>query len=814
MIKLILYSLLMFFCVTTYAQTYEEWSFEDYHDPSTNILKSGLLNEYAPNGIAFTPQGEFHILIVCAGFGTPYDDYSCGNWATGIDTTPDWVNDKSTFYNQSSDFATYSSLNNPHNISRFYYEMSQQDFELLADVYPNRINIDPTGSTNWGSLTRKVFEQMKVEDPNFDWSPYDNRTNYPNYGSDNSNSQPDSIPDFVVVLFRYNAGWSNQPISGMNTWAGSQGGYAALSGLSGFDYNGYTFHSDGGYTHCSGTSSMFGLFIHEVAHSVFDCPHYGGANSVVGRYFYGQTGWGMMNLGSGSFSSALGWERWYLDWIELTSNGVSTDIKQKADLSSNGEYILGDFITTGDVIRVKVPNGTGNNQYLWLENHQGMSIFDNRGWQNDGCSNPLPNSPRGIVAYIESIHDDKNAPFSFWSDTHTANGIKIINPNGSFDYLFGSASTPCNLWGNQIYNLTENRTAPMSGQTRTEFLRFDLNSDNSIYVNSNVNSTSPKNEQHWVAQRNGIYYLDLIGGDISFDQGDKMGISENSLIINRPIYNYSTRQLSPYYLNGISVTVLQEYSNGDVRIKIEYDDVDIDKEINWSGDIVLTDITQTINPDLNIMSGSTLRLLKGQTANRHTKLNGAFVNPTQMSCQENSLLKLNSTSFLVIEDESSLILESGSTLEVEDEAIVYVKTGGSLQVNSGATVNIKGNGKVIVECNGNLCIMSGASIELEDSNSTFNLLSGANIEDGCLTDFSGVVSGNGSIQTFSSQTLTNLTINSDQNYYGTNITTSNVTVTGNDTDVQIEAEDVIFSSILEVQLGATLTVYTYANTCN
>ncbi len=150
------------------AQTGNEWFFEDYH--SSISTKSASITTYVPNGNAFTPKGDMRILVICAGFGEPYDNYDCGNWDTGVTTLPDWVNDKSTFYNQNSDFATYASQNNNQNVSRFYHEMSMQQFSLVADIYLTRVNINPTGSTVWSGLTRKVFEKMKADDPNFDWS--------------------------------------------------------------------------------------------------------------------------------------------------------------------------------------------------------------------------------------------------------------------------------------------------------------------------------------------------------------------------------------------------------------------------------------------------------------------------------------------------------------------------------------------------------------------------------------------------------------------------------------------------------------------
>lgn len=809
--KYILFLILYFFCIVTYAQTDNPWFFEDYYFPPEEE-KSASTTKYTPHGEAFTPKGDMRILVVCAGFGSPYDSYECGSWNTGSTALPDWADDKSTFYNQNSDFTTYSYMNNNQNISRFYYEMSKESFRLVADVYPTRININPSGATNWGDMTRKVFEKMKADDPNFNWSVYDNRENYPDYEFDSSNSQSDNIPDYVIVLFRYNPGWSNQPISGMKYWPGSYGGYSILHGLDGFNYNGYTFHSSGGYTHCSGVSSMYGLFIHEVAHSVFNCPHYAYANSIVGKYFYGQVGWGMMSLGFGAFGSALGWERWYLDWIDLESNGVNSDIEDEGDLPTNGEFILRDFITTGDVIRIKIPNGTGKNQYLWLENHIGTSIFDDRGWTNDGCSNPLPSSPEGLVAYIESINDDKGVQDII---VIGANAIKYIHPNGNSDYSFGSSSSPCNLWGNLIYDLTEGQENPISGQNRAELIRSDLNNNNEIYVHEHYNSTSPKNEQHWVTKRDGNYTYDFIGYEINFEIGQKLGMATNPALTNRPIYDKSNNQLSPFYLNGISVSILQEYSNGNIKIKVEYNDVDIEDDIRWAGTIYLPDITGNSNADVNILTGNTLLIDKSQTANRHTKVNGEFINPTEFYCQDNSLFKLNSSSTLIIDNESSFVLESGSELEVNDGAVVYIKAGAEFEVRNGATVTVKGDGKIIVECNGVFCVQSGASINLQDENSFINFLSGHVIGTGCLSSFSGVLSGNGSINVFSNNVLSNLTISSDSYYFGTEISASNITITGSGTDVIFDISDnVTIPSNFEVQSGTTFKVEVNENSCN
>jgi len=106
----------------------------------------------------------------------------------------------------------------------------------------------------------------------------------PYYSFDNSASPvADNKPDFLIIAYRYNTSWSPQPVAGMAGWNGSGGGYSASSGLDAETYGNYTF--DGcGFTACV-PSSFSATFIHETGHSMFDAPHYGGANGIVGNYF-------------------------------------------------------------------------------------------------------------------------------------------------------------------------------------------------------------------------------------------------------------------------------------------------------------------------------------------------------------------------------------------------------------------------------------------------------------------------------------------------------------------------------------------------
>jgi hypothetical protein len=177
--------------------------FEDYHE--YEVLQKNTRTETfsIPNGKVFTPKGDIRALIICAGFGEPYDSWTCPNWPAGTNTLPNWANNPEYMYSNYSDFNTYASSNHNRNFSRYYYEMSGQQFRFLAEVFPNRINIDPTNVESWAAANRKVLDNMKNQYPNFDWSPYDNRENYPDFTFDNSITSADSVVDFLIIVYRY-----------------------------------------------------------------------------------------------------------------------------------------------------------------------------------------------------------------------------------------------------------------------------------------------------------------------------------------------------------------------------------------------------------------------------------------------------------------------------------------------------------------------------------------------------------------------------------------------------------------------------------
>jgi hypothetical protein len=762
---------------------------------SVKTLKSTLINYYMPYGGVFTPKDDLRALIIFASFGDPYDQRYIESWPSNS-TYPNWAtSENKPFYSTEAEFDNSSSDMNHRSVSKFYYDMSNPDhrFRLFVDFYPDRIIIDPNTCSRWRDANTAVFQELSSLDPEFDWSIYDTRKNFPNYINSSSIGDPDSMPDFIIICYRYTHEWKDFPFT--DPICINCNGFSSLVRNSGTVSNGYTI-SSAGFTYITGYTDPTHMFIHETGHSLYEAPHYNGNNNVAGPFFYVPiAGWGMMSLNT--FTSALGWERWILDWVpDISASGVSTDIKTSADLNANGIYTLRDYISTGDVIRVKIPSDPSENQYLWIENHQGNSIFDNNFNAPTFCSAPVPDPPRGIMAYVESISDDK----AVLVNIQKGNPIRFINADGNYDFNFDpTILTPQYAYcGNVTFDFTKAQANPIGGQNIGEKIRNDYPKmdtagnifppDGIIDYDDDYNIPVPGNEQSPIIVYNGNTSVDYImGKNSAFAIGQKAGMAENPCIMNIPRYNNTNGGnrpygMAPYYINGISFKILSINGSGDISVQIKLNDVDMNKNTRWTGtSIILQDITGNSNPDVNVLSNVTINLDKSGTPNKTTHTTaGDFINPTIFTCASNSLFKMQINSKVNISNASALILESGSTYEINDGATLTIKSGSTLQVKSGANLLIKGSGRIEVESGGYICIENGAIITLQNTLSAINLrpdyhlgVNTAVLPDPgtCISTYSQIsFSGSGSVHIFEADVyVQNIIITSDKYYAGNNI---------------------------------------------
>ena len=705
--------------------------------------------KYIANGKVFTPKDTLRALVVFVSYGEPYDSQYVPGWPEDSEF-PLWIQ-RSPFYKDISEFSNnIFSDTNRFSVSNFYYQMSNGTFKLMADYYPHRVVVNVESRDQWRDIHRKALQQIS---DSINWSLYDNRTNLPNYHYDNSISQPDNIIDYVIFCHRFSKDWPQKPSNRLSN--------VDANGISTTDVyvlynigNGY-FLNICGFTFITGGNDIFGTFVHELGHELYDGPHYAGGNGVVGEYFYEpNAGWGMMRL-SQNRSCALGWERYILDWVpQISAMGQSSDIKSNSDLSNNdGIFILRDFITTGDAIRIQVPSDNGRYQYLWLENHQCKSTFDgnlNRGYY---CNTPIEEYKRGLVAYVETYSHVKE----FHIDTLVkhVNGIRWLSRNGDYDFGFEEEPIyPDALCYNKTYPFYRRKSNNIGGQSVGEAIRQDFNNDGYIQYNEGMvtyNIASNENEPVVQLDNDESTAKYFTGTGMQFQVGDKVGIARNPCVRNIPTYNKNTLKMGDYFLNGISFEILRQNLDGSMIVKVRLDDVAIDKDVRWAaGSIVLTNITKDSRPDVNILSSVTVDIDKSGTPNRHknpanpnqtSSTIDDFITPTTFTCREGSYFKQEGGSTVNVINSSTLVIEDGATYELGDRAVLNIEQTGSLIVRNGATLHVKEAGHVEIKNGAYVCIENGANIVLDDTLSMVNLRPGyinglntalnGNLECGC-----------------------------------------------------------------------------------
>jgi hypothetical protein len=750
---------------------YPSGSFDCFPVTSIRATSKGATTQggntgYNPNGQAITARGELRVLIVYAGFTNDISQdapgYNSGTWPQKdpshlVDGTSFPANPGGGFYTSASQF---SSSATDQTLSNFYYQMSQfsgNPLRMYAVVFPKRINIpaDDATSGNLGFITytQQVLNKLQ-SDPdtrNFNFSQVDRRQGTPNFQSDNSVVATDGIIDYVIVVWR-NAG---KPF-GLNVapYAGS-GGFASVGYVSNIpSADGKAYQISTGFTHTLGMEGVSApLFAHEFAHTFYSSPHYFNANGVVGHNLYSTEGPGMMGYFR-TFFAANAWERWFNGWVDLKAgaNGTNTDIQGPASLTpTSGQYTLRDYVTTGDVMRILIPNTT---QYLWLENHQGYSVFDNRvDFVMDGQnpSQPFRPAPRGILAMVENASDSRNTPLSAFED-QGVNGLKVLSAQGNFDYTPSASTADYNghFFGNQLYNFTNPIANPFGGENQITRHRFDSNNDGQIDWNpTQGNDGGLRNEMQFSVVKNGAFEDGVLGPDVTFNTvGQKMGISYNPAIFIHQPYDNATKKLSSIALNGLSVELLSKASNGDITVKVRYDDVAVVQNTRWTGDLRLVDVAGADRGyDLVITPFQTLTIDKSGTPNRTTKtVANDFINPTSLVCTNGSAAEIGYGANLIVQGTgTALTLQTGSTMTTAPNSKFTVKAGSLLDLQSGSGLTIQG--QLLIEPGGTLVVRNGARLTIGNtvdvqagayicteasaaitinSGSRFNISSGAN----------------------------------------------------------------------------------------
>ncbi|MCS7076202.1 MAG: hypothetical protein NZ455_05820 [Bacteroidia bacterium] len=558
-----------------------------------------------------------------------------------------------------------------HNFTQFFKEMSLGRLCILGETYPELVRVQkPQNISSFYELNGIVVDSInqrlkKPNPPKIHFEKMDKWRNGSPYLP--KQKEQDNVIDFVFFIYR----------NGEHTkFIGAQGGVVSTCARS---ISGKQFGN--GFTLANGISENYPrmLLTHEFGHNLLGDNTYhsaGGAhswNDARGEYnfrFTSTSGWGLLGaLCSDVFNCINAWDRWRLGWL---GNFYDLDKTKGTQIIT-----LRDFVTTGDALRIKLPNIPVQNhndilqgiqdQYLWLENHQKISLFDQKNFEPLYCNDVgnfkfVDNLKKGIYIFQQigrnSLSDPNAQP--------TEDYIRFLSAEGNFDYKLGNIRRFC--YGQEPHVLIPDQPNPLTGFNDLDKQKHEIDG---------VLKLCPV----YIKQVNGIdTVIWAQRGDErdAWQEGDRIAIDTN------PSTASFARYYLPYakcvernyiYLNGLSIKVLKQHENGDITLEVRFDDFDIRNDVRWCGKIVSTE-------QIHVLPRKTLLLDKGRSPLCGVKIQESndYVPLTE--------LHLNSGSFTILERNSKILLRN--------QSVLYIHAGAKVILNQGK-IFADGQSEIIVE---------------------------------------------------------------------------------------------------------------------
>ena len=418
--------------------------------------------------------------------------------------------------------------------SDYFCEMSQGNFDFIGDevkvLLPRNASQYRADTTKYDSINKIAL--LRADSLGISFARYDNWNNSNgSYGSDGN-------VDFVIYHYRYVPGNDY-------TW------FYQDPGVGGSTNPGVNISLDGkninkgawGIGNLYNTTRTQIVIEHEFTHFIqdFSHPDINGSHVILG----------MLTPGHGNSTYCMTPMERSAPWLNWDT---ATYVDENNLLSS---YTLGDFISTGDELKVKIPN-TNPAEYFWISNHQKVSKYDgvsrgsNECWEtNKYQQDPYCDEGKGLFIFHESAVNCFN---SINGGVHYP--FDLINSEGRFKWDSLRGVPDPNL-GNFIL-MGETRGSRDSGVS--EF--------NKINLNPNYWSAQLITDDFCSSASNDYF----ITGDFHGDGLDGYNIGYEEIF--SPYSNPTTRSCQNLSNNGLTIVLQSQDTSGAITLKIYYDDAD------------------------------------------------------------------------------------------------------------------------------------------------------------------------------------------------------------------------------------------------
>lgn len=461
---------------------------------------------------------------------------------------------------------------------------------------------------------------------------------------------------------------------------------------------------------------MYGLpyeiLQHEFNHLLFGGNnfHAGGGNAgIFTRYFLCQQGgWSMMGGANSCLLTGNAWDRRRLGWRaadapfgitarDARGRPVSGDLDPL--MGDTGIYVLRDFMTTGDALRIKLPHIAEKEhaQWLWLENHQTaarngvpMDLFHYE--TGHSC---IKGAVPGLYAFVQVDREVMTGGDIFGGHSDY---IRAVPASGFHDYdLRGDTLQFQCLWPSNTVPMIQRRGNgnALTGGSELEIVLFDTGKDE-------LKGLVPR-----IIIDNGDYQ------DRSFFLGHErqafvpgkhrgLGLGTNPPLANmltwtstqgRPTHPGSGPDNRTVHLTDIAVDLLEQRPDGSIAVRVTRNRVSVQGEARFCADSVVLHAPLDLSlPALDATEGAVIRIDRSRTptrANRPERAGGRrwWSGPTAFSVERGARMRFAGKSTLSIENGSTLHMLPGSVLELHRKAKVKVDSDARLLLHGDAQLN-------------------------------------------------------------------------------------------------------------------------------
>jgi hypothetical protein len=738
--KILFISLLLLVRFTVFSQaTWDIREMNPYIEQSPMLMPSGTLNTW--DGAYLNPNLDLRMLNILINIiydVTPDQDPSpahtsypigwpqVGILQAGINvpgTIPTWLEEM--FDIEEEDESNIHGM-----FTKKYYESSFGNLHLIGDFIV--VNIPQSYIIAGVQGSNGTFEQGDLIDRTIEYIN-DNDGLETVYGHN-------SIADYKLPVGDEEIHFGSAIIRNSKP---NYGQYAAGTGSMFFNSNPILFNDDNSYPvragllFCSGDTESWVLELasvmyHEMGHALIGPDnniHYGGGNGWdhnSGRVFLQMMGgYGLMGQSSTGLVSANAFDRWWLHWkspIYNTTDSYIAASNQVSDISvsdGNKTFILRDFVTTGDAVRIKLPyvDAGAKNQYIWLENHKigtnGKLDFLTYSNFHD-CR---PQGKPGIYAYYQVGKDILTGENTVIRPSGQSDHLKPISAEGNFNYTVPVPAYKvyeC-VMGPTLQRAKKNDPNPFMG-TNDIMAHFKNTGNNPLTLNDAFGAFSKNHYANgqWIDNDSLPYLMDErdpFRGERFFNLSTNPAPVTTTTYYNEVsginINKETITDNNTIYLSGLSIFMVP-LANGDYKVSIDWNRNTVENDVVWTGKIALTD-------RLYVSNGSVVELKQNLTPCQVDKdlIANQYSPVTEFLCKENSLMTFSGRSMMDVSEKSKIHILSSSVTTFEDYATLTIKAGSELIVESCANLVLRGQAKLIVEPGGILTIKPGANVFIE-----------------------------------------------------------------------------------------------------